>query len=101
MKNEIPTGRDVVTFTDAGDFKAWDAAVRHVEAVKCSIAPMQKDAAAGVMYGDFAVQKWRNLGPTHRSTLHALVFGDYRNGPLTLRILPACPPAVAAALEGA
>lgn len=42
----------------------------------------------GLLYGDWAIAKWRNLSPAERKQLDGRMEGDFRHGPVTIRINP-------------
>jgi hypothetical protein len=41
-----------------------------------SVGRRQRGALTGVMFGDFDIQKWRNLRPSDRDTLHGRINED-------------------------
>ena len=51
-----------------------------------SYAPLCGDAPVGLLYGDWAIAKWRNLTPTERAQLDGRMEGEFRDGPVTIRI---------------
>lgn len=51
------------------------------------------------MFGDYAVEKWRNLSHDDRREIHGTLSGDGREGPVFFRLLPAAPDAAARAAE--
>jgi hypothetical protein len=78
-----------IVFDQVGTFAANDEAKRQLEAHGFSVGPSQRGAPRAVMYGDYAISKWRNLNPDERRETHATLTGDGREGPLTFRLLPA------------
>ena len=61
-----------------------------------SVGRMQGKDPRGILYGDFDIQKWRNLSAEQRCFLDGWMVGDMRNGPVLVRALPM---ARAAAIE--
>ena len=50
-------------------FPTDDAAVRALEGAGFSVGRLQASSPRGVMFGDFDIQKWRNLRPADRDGL--------------------------------
>lgn len=50
-------------------FSTDDKAVRALEAAGFSVGRMQAGSPRGVMFGDFDIQKWRNLRPGDKDSL--------------------------------
>ena len=94
-------GRERLVFTEAGEWAAKQACERFLSERGFSIGRSQAASPRGVLFGDYNIQKWRNLRPADRDTLHALVTGDGRYGPVTITILDACPEDGIAALAKA
>jgi len=78
----------VRTFSQQGDFEAVNAARDWCRENGISYAPLCGDAPVGLLYGDWAIAKWRNLTPTERAQLDGRMEGEFRNGPVTIRISP-------------
>ena len=72
-------------------FGAVNAAEADLEARGFSVARMQAHQPSGILFGDFDIQKWRNLSTAHREALHGQMTGDFRNGPVTVRIFDTAP----------
>ncbi|WP_250467671.1 hypothetical protein [Caballeronia sp. GAFFF2] len=51
-----------------------------------SVGAAQQGAPRGLLRGDFAIAKWRNLSPAERLSLDGTMTGDMRNGPVTIHI---------------
>lgn len=98
---EIRQDRFGIVFTGADTFQARRDAERFLEEAGFSVGPSQRGAPSAVMYGDYAISKWRNLDRDERRETHATLTGDGRNGPLMLRLLPACPDEAVKALDAA
>ena len=86
-------GEPVVVFSQTGTWEATKACERFLETRGFSIGASQRGEPRGVLHGSYDIQKWRNLRPSDRAALHAVVTGDGREGPIHLRILAACPDA--------
>ena len=84
-------GRERLVFTEAGEWAAKQACDRFLAERGFSVGSPQAGSPRGVLFGDYSIQKWRNLRPADRDALHALVTGDGRYGPITVTILDACP----------
>ena len=76
----------VVCFEQWGDFAANDAAERWLSERGYSVGRMQRGAPRGVLYGDHDIQKWRNLSKPDRLALDGHLIGNFRDGPIVLRI---------------
>ena len=50
-------------------FPSDDEAVRALEAAGFSVGRLQASSPRGVMFGDFDIQKWRNLSPVDKERL--------------------------------
>lgn len=81
-----------VMFNNAGQFAALREATALLVKAGFSVGPTQRGAPAAVMFGDYLIAKWKNLNGLQRRETHATLTGDNRNGPLTIRLLPAAPP---------
>lgn len=88
-----------IVFDQRGDFAATDVAERLLAAHGFSIGPSQRGAPRAVMFGNYAVSKWKNLNQDERRETHATLTGDGREGPLTFRLLPAAPDEAFSAAE--
>ena len=80
-----------LTFTDDGDFAAAHRAVSWLEECGFSIGKMQGRAPRGILFGLYDIQKWRNLSEADRAELHGILYGDMRNGPVTVKIFDTAP----------
>lgn len=81
-----------LTFSRSGDFAAYYAAGRYLEARGFSVGLMQAHAPSGILFGDFAIGKWRNLHPPEREALHGKLTGPFRDGPITVHLFASAPP---------
>lgn len=91
----------LLTFSDIGDFAAMRRAERFLEDAGFSVGHAQRGAPRGILYGDYDIQKWRNLNERHRAALHGVMTGDMRNGPVTVALFPSAPDAARAAMRTA
>jgi len=89
--------------TDEGDFAAVRRAEQLLEEHGFSVGHMQRGSSRGILFGDYDIQKWRNLNEAERAALHGVMDGD-RSSYVQIEIWDAAPiEAVAAfadALEG-
>jgi len=74
------------TFSDVGDFVAYRRAKAWLEGQGYSVGRMQAHAPSGVLRGDYDIQKWRNLRPHERAALDGTVTGNFRHGPVVVRL---------------
>ena len=74
------------TFEQKGTFVAWHAACQWLRdngysySSTCAVGPV------AVLKGDYCIAKWRNLTRKEHSELDGTVDGNFREGPLTLRL---------------
>lgn len=76
----------VKTFSESGDFEASHAAERWCAENGISVGRCQGPSPRGLLYGDYDIQKWRNLNVHERAMLDGTLTGDMRHGPVHLRI---------------
>lgn len=62
--------------TDQGDFAAVRRAEQLLEQHGFSVGIMQRGSSRGILFGDFVIQKWRNLNVAERAALHGILDGD-------------------------
>lgn len=74
----------VIKFEQTGDFLAVYAAEEWCKNNGVSYGSMQQDSPRGLLRGDFAIAKWRNLSSIERADLHGRMTGDMRNGPVII-----------------
>lgn len=74
------------TFDQIGTFSAYYAACDWLNANGYSHSSTCIDGPVGILKGDYYIAKWRNLTRKERSELDGTLAGDFRNGPLTLRL---------------
>lgn len=99
---------DDATFAAEGTFAALHDAERFLRAAGFSTGSLQRGAPIAVMFGDYAVSKWRGLSSAERKASHGILYtdsGSFREGPVRLRLTKNCPAegreAIAAALRSA
>ena len=90
-----------ITFHGAGDFAACNDAEKFLASAGFSVGRMQRGDPRGILFGDFDIQKWRNLSQFDIAHLHGFMRGDMRNGPVTVTLLDKAPAEAKAAFERA
>ncbi len=76
-----------LTFKEKGDFKAWYACQNWLDSHGYSYGSTSARAAGvGVLKGDYCIAKMHNLTRQEISELDGIVDGDFRNGPVVLRL---------------
>lgn len=90
-----------IVFTAMGEWEAGDQAEAFLKQLGFSLGSDQRGAPTAVMFGDYAVSKWKNLNQDERRETHATLTGDRRYGPVTFRFLPAAPDEAVKAVEAA
>lgn len=93
-------------FHDLGDdFEACRAATDLLKAAGFSIGSMERGKPRGILFGDFAIAKWRNLSHVEVRQLHGLMevppSGRFRTGPVYVTLTNDAPPEARAAFEAA
>lgn len=73
---------------DGRDFSALDSAAKWCQQAGYSVGFLQANCPIGVKRGRFAISKWRGLSESERLTLDGALVGDFRNGPVHLRMKP-------------
>ncbi len=76
-----------LSFTLDGDFLALYAAEAWCAEQGVSVGRAQGPAPRGLLYGDFDIQKWRNLSPADIAALDGHMTGNLRHGPVHIEIL--------------
>ena len=90
-----------LTFREVGDFAATHAAEECLSKAGFSVGRSERGNPRGILFGDFDIQKWRNLDRIERDRLHGTLAGDGRYAPVTISLHPNCPPHASAALTAA
>lgn len=85
----------MVTERFAGDreFAAYYAACCWCDERGIAHGSMQAHAPIGLLVGDYAIAKWRNLNAQERRALDGTMTGDFRSGPVLVRVRAAALPA--------
>lgn len=73
-------------FTEEGAFKALDTARRWCRENGVSYGIPCAGSPIGLMRGIHAIAKWRNLSMTERKQLDGTIEGNFRDGPVVLRL---------------
>lgn len=73
-------------FDQKGTFEALHAAQRWLRERGYSYGSTCACYPVGVLHGDYLIAKWRNLTRQERAELDGALDGDFREGPLTLRL---------------
>lgn len=76
-------------FDSPGEWKAFEDAVCWLKEAGFSVGRMQRGSPIGVLFGEYDIQKWRNLSKTDRANLDGKIIGYCREGPVTVRLTPA------------
>jgi hypothetical protein len=72
-------------FTGEG-FEAFSAATSWCRRNGYSYGSTQRDDPIGLLKGDYAIAKWRNLSMAERAGLDGTIEGDKRNGPVYVHL---------------
>lgn len=68
------------------DFSAVNAAEKWCQENGISVGPMQAHAPRGLMRGDVAISKWRNLSDEDKAALSGMMTGSMRHGPVVVEV---------------
>lgn len=89
--------------TDEGDFVAARRAEQLLQSHGFSVGTTQRGSPRGILFGDYDIEKWRNLDERDRAGLHGILDGD-RSSHAQIEIWDPAPleavAALADALEG-
>lgn len=72
------------TFDRKGTFNAAHDAEKFLRDRGFSLGSSQADGPQGILFGDYAISKWRNMSSAEIKQLHGVMRGDGREGPLTI-----------------
>jgi hypothetical protein len=78
-------GRLVATFATEVEALAW------LKARGFSVGRMQAGSPRGILFGDFDIQKWRNLRPADRAELHGLMISGRHAVRASVALYPGAP----------
>lgn len=74
-------------FEVPGTFESLHAAQSWLEKQGFSYGSLCRDMPVGIMKGDWAISKWKNLSSEQRKMLHGkMTSDDFREGPVTVNI---------------
>ncbi len=73
-------------FAEAGTFEALYACQKWLRDNGYSYGSTSRMGPMPVLKGDFCIAKWHNLTKAEKQALDGYVDGDFREGPLTLRL---------------
>ena len=83
----------IKTFVGTGmEFSAAHSAEEFLTSAGFSVGRMQRADPRGILFGDFDIQKWRNLNAHERRELHGYMQGNMRIGPVKIEIYDTAPP---------
>lgn len=77
---------ETITFTETGTFKALDAARDWLRQRGYSDGCLQQGAPIAIKKGNHIIGKWRNLDASDRAVMDGTMEGDFRNGPVTIKL---------------
>jgi hypothetical protein len=81
----------IKTFSETGTWVAKNAAEEFLQLAGFSVGANQAHSPRGILFGDYAIMKWRNLRRRDIAALHGVMTGDGREGPLVVRIFERAP----------
>jgi hypothetical protein len=81
----------IIEFRNEGDFAAMRAAEAWCAAHGISVGAAQDQWPRGLFIGSVSISKWRNLSPADRESLHGIMLGSLRHGPVQIVLLDQLP----------
>lgn len=93
----LPPSIASMEFTGNSAFEAASRACRFLANAGFSVGNIQARQPRGLLFGEYRIQKWRNLSMGDRRALHGALVGDMRNGPVRALLFPNAPEAAQAA----
>lgn len=75
-----------IVFDQKGTFEAKYAAEQWCRDNGVSFGSSCVDGSIGLLRGDYIIAKWRNLSAKERKQLDGTMSGNFRNGPVTIRL---------------
>jgi hypothetical protein len=78
-------------FRQPGEWKANDAPEAWLAERGFSVGRMQAHSPRGILFGEYDIQKWRNLDTREREELHGRMTGSARHGPIVLELFSWAP----------
>lgn len=93
----LPNGKRAAAvklmFVEAGEFKAYYAAQDWLKVRGFSCGSGQRGAPSGILFGECAISKWKNMIIAQQRALHGELTGDHREGPVVVTIFADAPEA--------
>ncbi len=87
-----------IVFQQSGDFEAVRAAEKALAAGAFAIGHMQRGSPRGILYGDYLIQKWKNLSRQDIAELCGIAEGG-RDGPIVVTFYDNAPDHAISAME--
>lgn len=75
-----------IVFDQKGTFLALDAARQWCRDNGISFGSSSARGPTGLLRGDYCIAKWHNLSAKERAQLDGTMSGDFREGPVTIRL---------------
>lgn len=75
-----------LVFDQKGTFKALDAACQWCRDNGVSFGSSSATGPTGLLRGDYVIAKWHNLSKVEREQLDGTMSGDFREGPVVIRL---------------
>jgi hypothetical protein len=75
-----------IVFNQTGTFQALYAAQQWCRDNGISFGSSSATRPTGLLRGDYCIAKWHNLTPKEISQLDGTMSGDFREGPVTIRL---------------
>lgn len=75
-----------IKFTQTETFEAYREACAWLDKNGYSYGSMCNPLPTGILKGDFIIAKYRNLTKNEISELDGTITGNYRNGPVTIKL---------------
>jgi hypothetical protein len=72
----------ILTFSEQGTFAALAAARQWCREHGVSMGSTQAMGPAGLLIGEYAISKWRNMTKAEQAALDGRIEGNFRDGPL-------------------
>ena len=89
-----------IKFDQKGTWQAKEAAEAWCKENGISVGQSSADGPTGLLFGDYAwIAKWRNLTNQERADLHGTMEGDFREGPVIIKLKDSAVAANAACLK--
>ena len=86
MRLVVDMADQVITFTQEGEFAAYNAAEKWCEENGYSCGSMQRDAPIGLLKGNWQIAKWRNLNADEIKQLDGTMscINSFREAPVRI-----------------